>query len=345
MINYFSDISLDFLQNENIVCFLCDTDGTIRKLGRGLQMRYPNIFRCKTPIWDHLNSMDVKNEMLCSLKKNEYYITPVFPVLGKEHFLCCFSCYDPQEEKYGILCKLEAVVGTEKESSQTVHYRSLIESFNSDLLSDIATQSRNITSPADGENIARMSEALIRNRLLLNTYLSVLQTGRSEETVLLKQLCTAVQTQLNTALLSRISHIAIYPAVSGNAYYLDTERFFEMLISLITMYYLNGTPSGLQITLTEKNGRISIQSAGAFEDRLTKRQTVLFEMLEGIILQFAKHYGGSALSSRGENVLTVGITFRLISSPEKGATEVFENQNWRFSAFDRILPLLHYADR
>lgn len=346
MITNFSAMQTDFLQNGDICCLYCSIDGRISRISRGMEMRYPNAFRAKESIWQYVSSIDAQTELANALPSKGYYITPDFILYGKSCFFCCLSVHDPAQHKNGMLCILESTADSKHEVSKLTHCRSLVEQFNASLLCDIVEQGRKLTDAGQGEQLACMGEAAIRNNTLLAVFENEMQVGSKEDRVVMSQLCAQMVEQCNYALAGRGEKLQCMIEVSNSVYHLDLECFLDMFAALLALYHLTGTPQGLMLSMTEqKGGKFLLRADGLLIGRWNEKQGVLADLLKNILEEFASHYSGSAFCSLTGDRLTVGMAFALCADHSAAGPEMFARSPLQFSLLDRALPLLRYADR
>ncbi len=337
-----SQIVQDFLQNESLAFILCSADGIILKQGKGLSKRCPHTFMPQTMLWDHLSSADEKDELLDALSRYDYYVSSPFTLAHRTYFLLCVPFTDADNKAF-ILCKLEERTAA-AEDQTLLHYRDIIEQYNAALIAEIIQDGRQLNTTAEGERISQKAEALVRNRLLLDIYRDMLQIGQ-EETVLFKPFCAAFCSHVNRALTARESYIDFFTVSDGKGVYLDTGAFIELLLCMLSLYHQNASPETVQFTLKEANGKVHLQTSGIVPDCTDQKRSDLAALLLEIIKRFALHYGGSSFCLRNGDIFTVIVTFSLFTSRESGANESFFHQNKYFSAIERNLQLVLFADR
>lgn len=347
MITNFPDIFSDFLQNENICCLYCGTDGYVRHISRGMEMRYPRTFQVNDSIWQYVSSLDAQTELARELPTHGYYITPEFLLYGKSCFFCCLDVNDPAQHKKGMLCLLELAADNRPDAAKLTRCRSLVDQFNSSLMCGIIERSRKLSDPTGGEAVARMSEAAIRNSTLLSVFENEMRIGSKEDRIVMTQLCKQMMEQCNAALAVRSEKLNCGMEVSRRVYYLDLECFLGMFAALLALYHLTGVPQALSLSLSEQKsgGRFTLRADGVLPAAWDEQQDLLAQLLKSILEMFASHYSGNAFCSVMENRLIVGMTFVLKADHGNAEQELFLRSPLQFAILDRALPLLRYADR
>lgn len=341
MISSLSDLKRDYLDNENICCFLCDKNGIVRHRGCGLLMRYPHVFPKGRAFTEYYAAEENTDEILQELQKCGYSVTQPFQIYGASFFLCLFTVQDSGGKKEYILGKLEAT-RSEPAAADAPRYKAQLEEKNDELLSLIADGCRNL--PKEAENTIRYSEALQRNRLLLRLLDQTVMVSPSGRGVYPEHICAALQKQLQLSQDTLPLRTVIRTATSGQRYYLDSNLLLEMLFALLTVYAIYTVERNLFLDLLEQDGMLCVQAVGSVATP-DSDQLLIQNCLYEIIRRFSKRYGGTAVFLQNGKQLTVRVTFSPAVDDDTEDDGFFENDATDFSAIDRLLPLLRYADR
>ncbi len=346
MTNLSSPFFMELMQNKDICCFFCDVQGIIIQCGRGISMRYPNIFSVGADLKQLLPTADTFQDLIYQLQQENFFITPSFYLAENEYFLCCFSYIEDLSGKQKIFCKLETGNYDAPNFKKNMEYYNLMEAYNTDILVKIAEGCRNMQSIAQAEQIARMSEAVLRNNLLLEVSHSILRTGSEEESVLLKPVCLFFQNQINASIHSPGKGLSIYPEImSDRPFYLDVSHFFEAMIALISIYQIDHALPRLDFRINEKGGNVFIRVIGnGCNQPETVHQKTLIGLLENIINSFCRHYNGKMSCMAHNQAKIITMNFKLQVSHEPVSDGRFRNQK-RIYSLDHLLTILRFADR
>ena len=336
-----SDLDRDFLSRSDLCYILCDDGGIIRKCGRGLLAGYPHAFEKGSSLVSYFQTDEQSDSFISDLHQTGYGITPGIDLYGIDAYFCCFLCEDPQSKRKYILCKLEECGF--KADDTVLQYKELMEQQNTLLLTSIAESCRSKEFSRLSEQIACQSEALLRNRVLLQMLDSIAGIGKDESTVNPGQLCSLLQKQLMLSESSLPIKVFVHCDTGHRGYFLDADRFFEAVFAMITLYAYTAKDTVLHLQLTESKDGFTLQSMANMNP--DKQAPLLRNCLCEILQRFAKHYGGGASILQNGSTLLVKLKFSLIASDEEIGILAFENQPTRFSSIDRLLPLLRYANR
>ncbi len=320
----------------------CDANGIILSKSSALTKQLPHSFAVGSSLFQALFTVDETANIKESLNRHAMYVSAPLSFRHRSYIAALFLI-KPDRTPY-IICKLDEHTAGENDGD-LLHYRALMEEYDASLLREITRLSRSITSLSQCEHIARMSEALTRNRLLLDVYIAMSRVGSRQETVRLKQLCSEIAAGLNAALQKQQAKVSIFASTGSKALFLDTDCFIQMFFCLITLYHQNAALCSLQLTLTEKNGHVMLQASGICPPSAEVHRQKLVGLLQRVIERFAAYYDGSAMFLQDGEVLTAAIRFTLTPSTQSGAEEIFHHQNDRLAVIDRTLPLILLADR